>query len=314
MPFCSKCDGEIEELGETGQGICPKCGIVKLSQTPKQMDPTHAKYCMYCGKELLFKSSFCQSCGKPRKPMSAKTQESISGQAETISAETEPISEESKPSLTQISGDKRFNKKIIVVAAIVFLAVIIISSMLYQQSPEPTESTTRQPLSIMDPDGDFIHVQGETELDLDPIDINRVTIRNDRKNLFVIIETAKALPEIGPDYPANFVAVIRLKADHDGDKFTHTDIVIDDLGRSIFSQIGSETLPEAKSPIKYRVEGKKLTFIVPLDLPVWGDKPRVMSVLVYTGFEVSPDVRIYDFTPNQNFGDWKFIDYELQKE
>lgn len=139
-------------------------------------------------------------------------------------------------------------------------------------------------------------------------------IRDDGKNLFVIIETTKALPEIGPDYPANFVAAINIKADHGGDKFTHSDIIIDDLGRSIFSQIGSEALLEDKSPIKYRVEGKKLTFIVPLDLQVWGDKPRVMSVLVYTGFEDSTDIRIFDFSPNQNFGDWKYIDYVLEQE
>jgi hypothetical protein len=314
MPYCSKCDGEIEELGETGQGICPKCGIVKLSQTPKQMDPTHARYCMNCGKELPFKAAFCQSCGKPRKPMSAETYEPVPSQAETISAETEPIPEGSKPSLTPTTGDKGFNEKIIIGIAAIILVIIIIGSFWYQPSPEPIETTTSQPLSITDPNGDFVHVQGETELNLDPVDINRVTIRNDRKNLFMIIETAKALPEIGPDHPANFVAVMNIMADHDGDKFIHTDIIIDDLGRSIFSQIGSESLPEDRSPIKYRVEGKKLTFIVPLDLRVWGDKPTIVSVLVYTGFEVSPDVRIYDFVPNQNFGEWKYVDYVIKQE
>jgi len=313
MPYCSKCDGEIEELGETGQGICPKCGIVKLSQTPKQIDPTHAKYCMYCGKELLFKAAFCQSCGKPRRPMSAEPYKQTPSQAETLSTETEQIPETSKPSLPRISGGKRFNKKIIIAAVLVFLIVIIAGFILYQQPPESIEPTTYQPLAITDPPGDFIYVQGNTELNLDPVDINRVIIRNDRKNLFVIIETSKALPETGPNHPANFVAALNIRADHDGDKFTHTDIIIDDLGRAIFSQIGSKSLPEDRSPIKYRIEGKTLTFIVPLDLPVWGGTPRIMSVLVYTGFEVSPDVRIYDFTPHQNFGEWKYVDYELQK-
>ncbi len=31
MPLCSRCGREIKELGKTGQGICPTCGIVSLS-------------------------------------------------------------------------------------------------------------------------------------------------------------------------------------------------------------------------------------------------------------------------------------------
>ena len=40
LPYCSKCGREIEALGNTGQSICPNCGIVLLFAPPPPIAPS----------------------------------------------------------------------------------------------------------------------------------------------------------------------------------------------------------------------------------------------------------------------------------
>lgn len=67
MKVCPKCRKDIDEIGKTGQGICPSCGIILTSDSPKQNGISTCKYCQYCGTELPANVQFCMKCGKTTK-------------------------------------------------------------------------------------------------------------------------------------------------------------------------------------------------------------------------------------------------------
>ena len=191
-----------------------------------------------------------------------------------------------------------------------FLALVVGLGLLITYLMMPTRNPN-DPHTLTDNTNDFVTVEGETTVNLAVVDITRVEIINDGENLQVAITTSRSLPATGPQYPANYVVVLRVMADDDN-KFARIDIIMDGLGWSLGSYIGGQLQMEDKSSIKYQKSSNTVTFKVPLNLEEWGKDPQKMSVQVMAGYE-SDDVRIYDLVPNQKWLGSEYIEYELWK-
>lgn len=157
MPSCPKCGANTEQIGTTGKGICPSCGIVELIPTSAQIDLNQSKFCQYCGKELTVNFDFCPNCGKPL---------TLEAKGSTLLRQTETAS---KPSvawyfvpifltlLGSIIGyfalrdrDKRMARNVAVVGAVmpfIWIGMIIVLASLHGGPPQlPQIVTTTMPL------------------------------------------------------------------------------------------------------------------------------------------------------------------------
>ena len=67
--------------------------------------------------------------------------------------------------------------------------------------------------------------------------------------------------------------------------------------------------------MRAHVDGKQLTFTLPLDMTNWKGTPELMSFKVQFCYEhydeENYDGRMYDMIPNQEWMEWKYQDYEL---
>jgi len=187
--------------------------------------------------------------------------------------------------------------------------------------------------AIWSPDGinDFVSIEGSKSaylhlqglVGIDVIDIIGVGIGRLEDNLVVIVTTKKPLPaklvyddlelaaQQGWPY---YVLDIDVMADHDGNKFGTSDLIIDDFGWHQSITVGSDfhlaTEMGDLSDIELARVGNSVWFIIPLDLGEWGENPTVMSVRVYAGYEAT-GVRVFDFVPDATGFGGPFIDYNL---
>lgn len=151
MVPCPKCKKDIQEIGATGQGICPNCGIVELVKAPIESQPFQKRFCQYCGRELPSGVSYCSNCGRQVKSEGAPLRPSTA------------IEKTSKPSkawylvpifLTLIGSiigyfalkdrDKKMARNIVIVGIVMaFVWISIIAAI-----PSPETTTTPQPQII----------------------------------------------------------------------------------------------------------------------------------------------------------------------
>jgi len=185
LPSCPKCGANTEQIGATGKGICPKCGIVEFTPASTQIDLNQSKFCQYCGKELTVNFDFCPNCGKPL---------TLEAKGSTLLRQTETASNPSVawyfvPIFLTLLGsiigyfalkdrDRRMARNVAVVGVVmpfVWISIIVISASL-QTTPlqKPQIVTTTLPQKTTETLGEIsdlayiqTYVSGYTD-DADP--------------------------------------------------------------------------------------------------------------------------------------------------
>ena len=122
MPFCLKCGRTIEELGKTGQGICPNCGIAAVSATTPQSIPTQVEHRTDNERPIVIPTPQPQSApSQPAKPSNTNRNTAIvviliivgsifasafSGPRFEIGSQTVELTKTGMPTATEPSGNE----------------------------------------------------------------------------------------------------------------------------------------------------------------------------------------------------------------
>lgn len=173
--------------------------------------------------------------------------------------------------------------------------------------------TPNLPLTVTDGINDLALDRGNVRpsgVNLAPVDIRELEVSNDGKNLIVKIKTSGVIPKAYRDRNSDgyYFFNLMVHADENPNKLVDWLITSQETDWLLWPNSGVDARDNLL--VAFQIDGKTVTFTISLSLRKFnGDLNRV-GVRVVSGYEAGPNT-LYDYIPDQNRLDFKFVDYRL---